>query len=151
MSLNRLAYRPFALVVLRIGIHDLEYTIAGGTAGLEYLVELVQATDRLIEITNENKKCDQCTNFHSPTQNLSGSKSSYHKQSGRRQKLHAWLVERPSLHHGESFLPHLVTRCIKAYVLPFLTCVGLDLANAGNVVVKERVELRNRLALTPVT
>ena len=147
---DRLARLVRALVDLGCGIHDFKDPLAGGTARLENLVELVEAADGFVEVAGQNKKRHQRADLQLASEDLGGADARHDQQTERREKFHTWLVECPGFHHRERGDADLVAGLIEPRVFPLLAGVGFDLSDARDVVVEDGIEGGDGLALLAV-
>ena len=131
-------------------IDDLEHALAGRASGLHQLIELMQFINRFIQKSREHKKADEVTRLHDAAQHCSRAHPKGKYNSDRTDEIHRWVINRPDPHHDERRLTELVADRIESAVLFALAHETLDLPDAGEVVVEERVHRRGGAALKPI-
>ena len=150
MAADRLGHCARGFVGLGFGVHDFENPVAGGAAGLENLVELVQAADGLVKKADEDEEGDERAGFHLSREDERCAEARDEENAERGEEFHARLVDRPGFHDGEGGLADAVAGAVEAGVFAVLAGVGFYLADAGDVVVEEGIEGGDGLALFAV-
>ena len=123
-------------VGLVFGIKNLEDPVCGSSGREEELVELSEVVDGLVEEGEEQEILDHVAESHLLLNDRLAAEIENEGVAHHLDKGHGRVVDSPPAHEAEGGSPDLVRKGVEVRQLVFFGSVGLDLANAGNIVVQ---------------
>ncbi len=133
-----------------LGIEDVEDAVSGGASGEDHLVEGVEAVDGFVEEAEEEEEGDEFALGEGAGHDLLTAESEDEDVTCHFHEGHAGRVVSPPAHHAESGLAEHFGRLVEADEFGGFRGVAFDLADAGDVVVEEGVEVGGGFALVAV-
>ena len=110
----------------------------------------MQLVDRFVQESGEHQEREQIAWLHAAGQHHPRAEPNRDDNPERADQDHRGVIKSPDPHHDERRVTELVADRIEPAVLLALADVTLDLANAGQVVVQERVHRRGSAPLQPI-
>ena len=136
---------------LRRFVEDFKYAFACRTSGLYKLIELMQPADWIVKKCGQHKKSDQIADLHCAHQNGVAAKPQHQYRSDRLKHRHRRRVNGPGSHHHQRGAPQLIAHPIETRMFLALARETFDLANAGKIIVQQRVDVRRSATLQSIT
>lgn len=130
-----------------LGVEDFEDAVGGGATGEDHLVEGVEAVDGFVEEAEEEEEGGEFAGGHFAFHDGGAAEGEDEGVSVHAEEGHAGGVDGPPFHHAEVGAAEEVGEAVEAVVFGFFGGVGFDLADAGDVVVEEGVEVGGGFAL----
>src|SRR5207302_10611335 len=128
-------------------VETLKHAFSGSASGLHKLIQLMQTADRIIEKRRQHKKRTEITQLHRTRQHSATAEGHHEQRADRFEHRHRWAVDRPYAHHNERSVAQLIAYSVKARVFFPLANETLNLPDAGEIIVQQRVHGRRGASL----
>src|SRR5262249_30266151 len=136
---------------LDVFVENLKHAFTGSASGLHELIKLMQSADRIVEERRQHKKRNEIAHLQRPRQHSVTAEPHYEQRADRFEHRHRWAVDRPYAHHNERSVAQLIAYSVKARVFFSLTNETLNLPDAGEIIVQQRVHVRGGTSLQTIT
>ena len=150
LSRDRKRFGGWRIVGLGRFVEDFKHALARGPPSLEDLVELVKPADGLVEKSGKQQESGEVSDAHFVAQDGLRTEGDDEGRAEGGEQGHRGVVDRPDAHDHERGLLKGAAERVEAAVFLVLADVGLDLADAGQIVVEQRVHGGRGLALAAV-
>ena len=132
-------------------VENLKHAFTGSASGLHKLIQLMQTADRIIEERRQHEKRNEITQLHRTRQHSVTAEGHHEQRTDRFEHRHRWAVDRPYAHHNERSVAQLIAYSVKARVFFPLANETLNLPDAGEIIVQQRVHGRRGASLQSIT
>ena len=132
------------------GVENIKDPFAGGAAGLDDLVELVEASDRFVKEADKDEKGDENAEVEFALEGGPAAVAEDDKAAQGGKEIHPRVVESPGAHHDEGGLAELFARGVEAFVFGGLPGIAFDLPDTIEIIMEEGVEVGSGAALRAI-